>query len=64
MSAQRIDSEQVRRDVDSGEALLVCAYDEQEKCRKYTLPNALSLSELSAQEKTLARDRKIVFYCA
>ena len=64
MPAQRLDPGEARRDVDSGDALLVCAYDEEEKCRKYAVTNAVLLSELSAQEKTLPKDRKIVFYCA
>jgi rhodanese-related sulfurtransferase len=64
MSAQRLDPGEARRDVDSGDALLVCAYDDEEKCQNYALPNALLLSELSAKEKTLPKDREIIFYCA
>jgi hypothetical protein len=64
MSAQRLDPGEARRDVDSGDALLVCAYDDEEKCQNYALPNALLLSELSAREKTLSNDREIIFYCA
>ena len=64
MSAQRIDPEETRRRVNSGDALLVCAYDELEKCQKYRLSNALSLNRLHDQEEQLAKDRKIIFYCA
>jgi len=64
MPTQRIDPEQARQDVSSGSALLVCAYDEEEKCQKYRLTNALSLTDLQAQEATLPKGRKIVFYCA
>jgi hypothetical protein len=64
MSAKRIDPQQVRRDVTSGNALLVCAYDDPEKCQQYRLPEALSLAELQAQEANLDRDCEIIFYCA
>jgi hypothetical protein len=64
MPAQRIDPQQARREVSSGNALLVCAYDDQQKYQQYKLTNALSLSELKAQEAALPKDRKIFFYCA
>ena len=63
MSAQRLDPGEARRDVDSGDALLVCAYDDEEKCQNYALPNALLLSELSAKEKTLPKDRDHFLLC-
>ena len=64
MPTQRIDPEQARPEVDSGNALLVCAYDDEEKCQRYRLTNALSFSEFQAQEAILPKARKIVFYCA
>jgi hypothetical protein len=64
MPAKRIDVQQAQRDMNSGNALLVCAYDEPEKSEKYRLTNALTLAELQAQEANLANDREIIFYCA
>lgn len=64
MPAQKIEPEEVRAEVSSGKALLVCAYVDQEKCRNYPLTNALSLTDFKAQEGSLPKDRKIVFYCA
>jgi rhodanese-related sulfurtransferase len=64
MSVQRIDPEQARREVVSGNALLVCAYDDQQKLQKYLLPNALSLPDFQAQEAAFPKDREIIFYCA
>jgi hypothetical protein len=64
MAARRIESEEARREVGSGDALLVCAYDDEEKCQQYRLTNAISLAELKAQEAALPKDRKIFFYCA
>jgi hypothetical protein len=64
MPAQRIDPEEARREVSSGNALLVCAYDDEQKCQQYRLTDALSLAELQAQEAALPKDRKTFFYCA
>ena len=58
--ARRIDAEQARNDVNSGRAVLVCAYDDTDKCEKYHLSGALPLSDLQAQ----AKDREVIFYCA
>jgi hypothetical protein len=62
--ARRLDAEPARNQVHSGRALLVCAYDQDEKCEKYRLAGGLSLSELQAQEATLPKDREMIFYCA
>jgi hypothetical protein len=64
MDVERIDSERARADVTHGNALLVCAYDTQEKFLKNHLGGALSLEDLAAMEDELPRDREIIFYCA
>lgn len=43
--------------------LLVCAYDDPEKCRRYRIEGAISLAELKAREP-LAPDQEVIFYCA
>ena len=45
-------------------ALLVCAYDSDEKFRQNHLDGAISLAELQARERWLGRDSEIIFYCA
>ncbi|HSL84100.1 MAG TPA: ArsR family transcriptional regulator [Thermoanaerobaculia bacterium] len=61
-NAERIDAERARERVRSGEALLVCAYEDEEKCRKLGLEEALTLAELQARD--VPRDRELVFFCA
>jgi hypothetical protein len=61
-NAERIDAERARERVQSGDALLVCAYDDEEKCRKLGLEEALTLADLQARD--VPRDREIVFVCA
>jgi len=61
-NAERIDAERARERVQRGDALLVCAYDDEEKCRQFGLEEALTLAELQARD--VPRDREIVFFCA
>lgn len=60
--AQRIDVDRARRKVESGEALLVCAYDDEEKYRDNELDRSISLDQL--RSGSVNRDQEIVFYCA
>ena len=59
----RIGPEQAKRDLTSG-AMLVCAYDSDEKFRKNHLEGANSLDELRARENSLPKDCELIFYCA
>lgn len=60
----RIPVEEARQRAQSGAALLVCAYDSDEKFQKMHLEGALSLGELSSRRSTLQKDQEIIFYCA
>jgi rhodanese-related sulfurtransferase len=61
---ERISPEQVRRKQSSGNVVLVCAYDSDEKFRQYHLDGAISLSDFRAREKSLPKQQEVVFYCA
>jgi rhodanese-related sulfurtransferase len=63
MAAKRIDPRQAHHDLASG-ALLVCAYDDEEKFQQNRLEGAVSLAEFQAQEDTVPKDQEIIFYCA
>jgi len=63
--AERIGAQEARRHLQANpNALLVCAYDSDEKCRQYWLDGATTLTELQARERTLPKDRELIFYCA
>lgn len=62
--AERIDVEQARQDVQSGQALLVCGYEEPEKFDNNHLQGAMSLQEFDSQADHIDRRREIIFYCA
>ena len=61
---ERISAEDARRQVQDGEATLVCAYDDEAKCATMRLEGALSLREFRGTLASLAKDREIIFYCA
>lgn len=60
----RISPGEARKKVISGQALLVCAYDDPEKFKKNHLEGALSFSELLAKLPALDKSQEIIFYCA
>ncbi|MBI3128536.1 MAG: ArsR family transcriptional regulator [Candidatus Tectomicrobia bacterium] len=45
-------------------ALLVCAYEEEEKCKKINLEGSLNLREFEQRAGNLGKDRELIFYCA
>lgn len=63
MTAKRIDPEQAHQAVEAG-ALLVCAYDDDEKCRQNLLEGAIPLSQFLSLEPSLPRNQRVIFYCA
>jgi len=61
--AERIDVHRARQQVDAGEGLLVCAYEDEDKCRKMALEGAITLSGLRACQQRLRTSDEIIFYC-
>ncbi|MEN6464502.1 MAG: ArsR family transcriptional regulator [Syntrophaceae bacterium] len=62
--AERITPEDAYSKVKSGEAILVCAYNDDEAFKKNRLEGAISYGEFSSMVPALAKDREIIFYCA
>ena len=60
---ERISVEEVRRKLKSGEVLLVCAYDDEERFRSMRLEGAISFREFESRLPSLSKDQEIVFYC-
>jgi len=61
---ERVGAGEARRRVAEGRAVLVCAYEDEEKCRRLKLEGAHTLRELEAGMATLPRSQEIIFYCA
>jgi hypothetical protein len=64
MSRSKIDVSQAKKDLEESDALLVCAYDSQEKFAANHLQGALSLDELRSRESSLPKQQELIFYCA
>jgi hypothetical protein len=61
---ERISAEDARRKVQNGQAMLVCAYDDEAKCGSMRLEGAITLSELRGMLPSVPKDREIILYCA
>jgi hypothetical protein len=60
----RISVEDARQSVSSGAALLVCAYDDEEKFKNNHLQGAISLNDFRAKLPALSTEQEMIFYCA
>ena len=60
----RIPPAEARKNVESGAALLVCAYESRELFDRNHLEGALSLQEFNSRLPSLENHREIIFYCA
>ena len=59
----RISVEEARQKASDGSALLVCAYDDDEKFKNNHLQGAISLKDFRAQLPSLSTEQQIIFYC-
>ena len=60
---ERISAQDARRKAERGQAILVCAYDDEAKCSSMMLEDAISLAGLKARQSNLQPDRELIFYC-
>jgi hypothetical protein len=60
----RVTPREARERVLSRSAMLVCAYDDDEKFRLVQLEGAISLNEFKSRLLSLDKDKEIIFYCA
>jgi bifunctional DNA-binding transcriptional regulator/antitoxin component of YhaV-PrlF toxin-antitoxin module len=61
---ERISAGDARRRVAEGRAVLVCAYEDEDRCRRLKLQGAHTLRELEAGMANLSRNQELIFYCA
>ena len=60
----RISAKETRKKMLSGDAVLVCAYDDEEKFKKMHLQNGISFHEFKSRVPSLSKNQEIIFYCA
>jgi hypothetical protein len=61
---ERISVEDAHRKVGADQALLVCAYEDDAKCRALGLDRSLSLTEFQTKAASLPKHQEIIFFCA
>ena len=59
---ERVSPEEVREKVQSGNAMLVCAYDDDGKYGRMRLDGSIALSEFKAGVSGIPKDKEIIFY--
>lgn len=62
--AARISARDARKAIRRNGALLVCAYDDQEKCDDVKLDGSISYPELERRLGEVDREQELIFYCA
>ena len=60
---KRITPEEAHRRIDSGQAMLVCAYESEEKCQAMHVDGAVSLHYLLDRLPVIPPEQEIIFYC-
>ena len=61
---KRTPPEEAFEEVSAQEALVVCAYEDEEKCHAHHIAGSLTLEDLERMLPSVPRDKKIIFYCA
>jgi hypothetical protein len=63
MDIQSVSAPDVRERIRHQSALLVCAYEDEEKFRTFPLEGAISFTEFKSKTGELNKDQEIIFYC-
>ena len=61
---ERISAEETHSKVAANQALLVCAYEDDAKCRMVNLEGSMSLTSFQSKAASLPKDQEIIFFCA
>lgn len=64
IAAPRISPQDAHRRVAAGQALLVCAYEDEQKCGTMMLEGAITLKAFESKLPGMTKDQPIIFYCA
>lgn len=60
----RVSPKEAREKTTSGSAMLVCAYDSDDKFKANHLEGAISMSDFRGKLSSLPKNKEIIFYCA
>ena len=60
----RVSVNDVRKKTHSGDAMLVCAYDDDTKCDHFHLEDSINLTQFKSESDHLDKSKEIFFFCA
>jgi hypothetical protein len=63
-SVPRVTPEEVQRKLESGDVLLVCAYEAEAMFRTVAVEGAISFKDFQVRLPALSKAQEVVFYCA
>jgi len=61
---ERIRVEEAHKKVNANQALLVCAYEDEAKCKILNLEGSISLTSFQSKAASLPKSQEIIFFCA
>jgi rhodanese-related sulfurtransferase len=61
---ERISAQQAHTKAKSNQALLVCAYEDEAKCRMFNLEGSISFTKFQPRAASLPKTQEIIFYWA
>ena len=59
---ERTSAQQARAKTKANKALLVCAYEDEAKCRMLNLEGSISFASLQSRVASLPKTQEIIFY--
>ena len=59
---QRIGAQQAHAKTKANQALLVCAYEDDAKCRMLNLEGSISFTSFKSRSQSLPKSQEIIFY--
>jgi hypothetical protein len=59
---ERISAQQANTNIKSNQAMLVCAYEDEAKCRMVNLEGSISFASFKSRVETLPKSQEIIFY--
>ena len=59
---ERISAQQAHTKIESNRALLVCAYEDEAKCRMLNLEGSISFTSFKSRVQSLPKSQEIIFY--
>jgi hypothetical protein len=59
---ERISAQQAHAKTTANQALLVCAYEDEAKCKRLNLEGSISFTSFESRVQSLPKSQEIIFY--